>query len=179
MRRINYFAAILVAPTLLYAALVILNPFNYFVDGKGESPFAIAYIVAPYPGKAAAIQLIGTTMIAFGIIISQEKPTARIASLVGTMVVWLGLIQGMAGNSLLVSTTLVIFAGLTLSQSIVIGLNILFATIVRLTPRVIASLLRFANVIRQWTVYSIRLAGTRINGWAASVRRTARRLWPF
>lgn len=179
MRRINYFAAILVAPTLLYAALVILNPFNYFVDGKGESPFAIAYVVAPYPGKAAAIQLIGTTMIAFGIIVSQEKPIVRVASLLGTVVVWLGLVQGMLNNSLLVGTTLVFFVGLTLLQGIGIGIYMLATTIGRLVPPVVASIVRLADIVQQRVAYSVRSTGNRISGWAASVWRTARQLWPF
>ena len=132
MRRINYFAAILALPTLLYAALVILNPFNYFGSGGGERLFAIAYIANAYPGKASAIQLIGTTMIAFGIIISQEKLLARTASLAGAAFVWIGLLQGMAENLPLVSATLIIFAGLTPLQAVAIGVYMLMPTIFRL-----------------------------------------------
>lgn len=53
MRRINYVAAILVLPTLLYAVPVILNPFNYFGGGDGEQLFAIAYMLTAYDGNPA------------------------------------------------------------------------------------------------------------------------------
>ena len=179
MRRINYFAAILVAPTLLYAALVILNPFNYFGKEEGDRLFAIAYIVAPYPGKAAAIQLVGTTLIAFGIIVSQEKLTARIASLTGTSFVWVGLMQGIADNPLLAGATLVIFVGSILSQGVGISAYMLGTTIIRLAPPVIAWLIQYASIMRQRAVHPIRSTGNRISKWIVWVRRTARRLWPF
>ena len=179
MQRINYFAVVLIVPTLLYVALVVLNPFNYFGDGDGERLFAIAYIAAAYPGKAAAIQLIGTTIIAFGIIISQENLIVRTASLAGTTFVWIGLIQGMAGNSLLVNTTLLVFLVLTPTQALFIGIIILMPTILRLTMSGITALIGLANDVRQWTAYRVRLIGNRIGMWLRSVLQTTRRLWPF
>lgn len=179
MRRINYVAAILVLPTLLYAALVILNPFNYFGGGNGERLFAVAYMLTAYDGKAAAIQLVGTTIIAFGIIISQENLNARMASLSGATFVWIGLLQGMTDNSLLVSTTLVIFVGLTTLQAVAVGAYLLMPTIFRLPPLLIAVLIRFINGARQWTVYRVQSMGNRSGIWLRSVRQTARRMWPF
>ena len=175
MRRINYVAAILVLPTLLYAALVITNPANYFVDGKGERLFSIAYILASYDGKASAIQLIGTTVIVFGIIISQEKWPVRIASLAGAMVVWLGLLQGMTSNQVMVSTTLVFFFGLTLLQALAIGIYMLVSTIVRLIPPSIALLIKFTTGVRRRVAFPMRSTRHRIGNWMRSVWQYARR----
>lgn len=179
MRRINYVAAILVLPTLLYAVPVILNPFNYFGGGDGEQLFAIAYMLTAYDGKASAIQLIGTTIIAFGIIISQENLNARMASLAGATLVWIGLLQGMAANPLLVITTLVIFVGLTTLQAIAVGAYLLMPTVFRLTPLVIAVLIRFINDAQQWAVYRAQSMGNRSGVWLRWFRQTARQLWPF
>ena len=179
MQRINYFARILVFPTLLYAAVVVLNPFNSFGAETGERLFAGAYIAVAYHGKAAAIQLIGTTMIAFGIIISQGNLFARIASLLGTSVVWLGLVQNMADNLPLVVTTLVIFVGLTLLQAAFIGIHALTVAVARLTPRYIALLTQFANTMRRKVGARLRLMESFVGRRTLWAWRAIQRLWPF
>lgn len=176
MRRINYVAAILILPTLLYAALVITNPANYFGGGNGERLFAVAYVLAAYHGKASAIQLIGTTVIVFGIIISQEKWLVRIASLIGAIVVWIGLVQGMADNSVLVATTLVFFVGLTLAQALVIGIYALAVILFKLIPPSIALLIKLITGVRQRAAYPMQ---NRISSWMRSIWQSARRRRPF
>ena len=179
MRRINYFAAVLALHTLAYAALVILNPFNYLGDGDGERLFAIAYIAVAYPGKAAAIQLIGTALIAFGIIISQENLIARMVSLTGATFVWIGLLQGTFGNPSLVNTTLIIFLVSAPLQAAVVGAYMLTPRVFRLIRRLTIALIRFANGVRQWAVYRMRAMRNRSGIWLRSVWQTTRRLWPF
>lgn len=179
MRRINYVAIILVAPTLIYTALVITNPANFFGGGNGERTFAIEYMVLAYEGKASAIQLIGTTIIAFGIIISQGSPNARTASLMGAIFVWIGLIQGMIDNPLLVGATLVIFVGLISLQAFVIGIYMMVVTIARLAPPLTAALILFTNSAGQWVIGRMRSMGNRKGIWLRAIRQTIRQLWPF
>ena len=179
MRRINYFAAVLALHTLVYAALVILNPFNYLGDGDGERLFAIAYIAVAYPGKAAAIQLIGTALIAFGIIISQENLIARMVSLTGATFVWIGLLQGTFGNPSLVNTTLVIFMVSAPLQAAVVGAYMLTPMLFRLARWFTDALIRFANGVRRWAIYRMRAVWNRSGMWLRSIWQTTRRLWPF
>lgn len=146
MKRTNLFAVILVAPTPFYGVMIIRNPAGFFGE-PSEKLLALQHITDPYRGKAAAIQLLGTTLIAIGIIVSQERRSARMASLLGTAFVWVGLMFSMRENPLLVSTTFAIFAGSLIMQIIYVIISKLMQLSVRVALSIAAAAARLALAI--------------------------------
>lgn len=139
MKRTNLFAVILVAPTLFYGVMIIRNPVGFFGE-PSEKSLALQHITDPYRGKAAVIQLLGTTLIAIGIIASQERRSARMVSLWGTAFIWVGLMFSMRENPLLVSTTFAIFAGSMIMQIIYVIISKLMQLSVRVALSIAARL---------------------------------------
>lgn len=176
MKLVNYKTTILFLLTLLYSALVILNPANYFGDGKGESLLAVDYIKNSYPSKALAIQLVGTTIIACGIIISRERPAARILILTGTWFVWTGLTISIDNNPILLGTTLLLFPGSILLMVIGIGLYMLLNTTIKLTFHVTAWSVRRVNSIRHRGTNLILSTKNRITERIAQIWHTINKL---
>ena len=128
--------------TVLYTALVILNPYYYLGEGNSAKLLAIDHITNNYSKKNSAIQLIGTTIIAIGIIISQEKRNAQITTLTGTLIVWIGLTMNIKDNQSLFDTTLLIFP----ITVIVIAIGFIFH---KLAISVITWLKKYTNLILQ------------------------------
>ena len=165
----NQIASALFILTLLYAALVILNPYNFFEGGEGEKALDIGYIYVSYKHKESAIQLIGTMVIAIGIIISQEKLIPKIATLAGTLIVFIGLVTGIKHNTSLLGATLAIFP-ITISLIIIgIGIHIL-------TFFAIVWLKRCINYMREKAMNLINPISSRISRWTRRIWRTINRL---
>lgn len=146
MKRTNLFAVILVAPTLFYGVMIITNPAGIFGE-PSEKLLALQHITDPYHGKAAAIQLPGTTLIAIGIIASQERRSARMVSPLGTAFIWVGLMFSIRENLLLVSATLAIFAGSMIMQVIYVIISKLMQLSVKVALSIAAAAARLALAI--------------------------------
>ena len=155
--------------TALYAILVIVNPNNYFGNGETTKLLALEQILS-YPNRELAIQLIGTTILGVRILANQEKGIAHVATLTGTLIVWIGLAVAIQSNPLLLRTTLVIIPELTILVLFLISIN-------KLTSTVTTWLKRRANFVQQWAMNLIQSIRIRISKWTTWIWHTISRPW--